>query len=359
MNGDPNRFVSTGVYRYQGFNVRAVKWNASSMKQITAVPANAAHGTVSGGGSYRVGAQVQLRATGNTGYAFQQWNDGSTSNPRTVTVTDDATYTATFQTAPTYPLTAVPGDATWGSVSGGGHYQSGTNVTLTATPASGYIFVCWQDGNTSATRNVYTTTNNATYTAYFTPSTMQWVDLGLPSGRLWGTINVGATTPYGAGGYYCWGGISTQSNYSDASARFYSSSGWTKYNASDGLTTLQPADDIAYLTYGTGAHTPTMADFQELCASSASKLTGITVGDRNCVVFIGSNGRCIILPGCGYYGGSASGSPGSNYYYWTSTLSTNKGNGVDAMPTDNQCLYKGTTGERRGYGFNIRAVKNP
>lgn len=356
INSNTSRQVSTGVERYQGFNIRAVK--PAGMKQITATAANAAHGSVVGGGSYRVGAQAQLRATGNAGYAFQQWNDGSTSNPRTVTVTDDATYTATFQTAPTYPLTAVPGDAAWGSVTGGGNYTSGTTVTLTATPASGYIFVCWQDGNTSATRNVFTTTNNATYTAYFTPSTMQWVDLGLPSGRLWGTINVGATTPYGAGGYYCWGGIAPQSNYSDASARFYSSSGWTKYNASDGLTTLQPADDIAYLTYGTGAHTPTMADFQELCASSASKRT-VTVGDRSCVVFIGSNGRCIILPGCGYYGGSASGSPGSNYYYWTSTLSTDKGKGVDAMPTNDNCLYNGTTGERRGYGFNIRAVKNP
>lgn len=53
-------------------------------------------GTVSGGGTYEYGKSVTLAATPNTGYIFKQWSDGNTSNPRTVTVTSNVTYTAEF-----------------------------------------------------------------------------------------------------------------------------------------------------------------------------------------------------------------------------------------------------------------------
>ena len=53
-------------------------------------------GTVSGGGTYPEGATATLTATANTGYTFSQWQDGSTTNPRTITVTQNATYTAFF-----------------------------------------------------------------------------------------------------------------------------------------------------------------------------------------------------------------------------------------------------------------------
>ena len=63
---------------------------------ITATSANPTMGTVSGGGSYAAGATATLTATPNMGYHFVQWQDGNTQNPRTITVTGDATYTATF-----------------------------------------------------------------------------------------------------------------------------------------------------------------------------------------------------------------------------------------------------------------------
>lgn len=65
------------------------------------------------------------------------------------------------------PYTVSFGTGTGGSVNTyGGSYYSGTNVSVTATPNSGYKFVKWSDGNTSATRTV-TVTGNATYTAVF------------------------------------------------------------------------------------------------------------------------------------------------------------------------------------------------
>lgn len=63
---------------------------------INVVSSNPSMGTVSGGGSYGAGNTVTLTATPNWGYHFTQWQDGNTQNPRTITVTGDATYTAYF-----------------------------------------------------------------------------------------------------------------------------------------------------------------------------------------------------------------------------------------------------------------------
>lgn len=53
-------------------------------------------GTVTGGGQYEANATATLTATANAGYQFVKWTDGNTNNPRTVTVTANATYTAEF-----------------------------------------------------------------------------------------------------------------------------------------------------------------------------------------------------------------------------------------------------------------------
>lgn len=57
-------------------------------------------GTVSGGGSYNYGATATLKAIPSAGYHFVKWSDGNTNASRTVTVTGNATYTATFERDP-------------------------------------------------------------------------------------------------------------------------------------------------------------------------------------------------------------------------------------------------------------------
>jgi len=57
---------------------------------------SAGNGSVSGGGTYSYGSTATLTASPNAHYKFLQWQDGDTSNPRSVTVTGNATYTATF-----------------------------------------------------------------------------------------------------------------------------------------------------------------------------------------------------------------------------------------------------------------------
>ena len=64
---------------------------------LTATSADPSMGTVLGSGTYEAGAEVTLTATANEGYRFVGWQDGNADNPRTVTVTADATYIATFE----------------------------------------------------------------------------------------------------------------------------------------------------------------------------------------------------------------------------------------------------------------------
>ncbi len=76
-------------------------------------------------------------------------------------VSFDLTYTV-----PGYTLTVKSNNTTYGTVTGGGDYETGTTATLTATPKTGYKFVKWSDGNTSASRTVTVSADN-TYTAIF------------------------------------------------------------------------------------------------------------------------------------------------------------------------------------------------
>ena len=75
------------------------RWTISTRQYKLTVTAGTG-GTVSGGGTYNYNASVTLKATANSGYHFVKWSDGNTNATRTVTVTKDATYTATFEQDP-------------------------------------------------------------------------------------------------------------------------------------------------------------------------------------------------------------------------------------------------------------------
>lgn len=129
--------------------------------------ANALEGTVVGGGIYEAGTQVTLAAIGNTGYHFTQWADGNTANPRQVTVTADASYTAQFaKDAAKYTLTTSSTNASQGTAYGQGKYEEGTNVAIFAVANDGYHFTQWHDGNVENPRMV-TVSNDAMFFANF------------------------------------------------------------------------------------------------------------------------------------------------------------------------------------------------
>ena len=134
-------------------------------KKLTAIANNAEWGVVEGGGYYDNGDEATLTATANSGYRFVKWSDEVTDNPRIVVVTQDSTFTAIFE-ANTFTITTAINDDAMGSVTEGGEYAYGTEITLTATANSGYRFAQWSDGNTDNPR-IITVTENKTYTAEF------------------------------------------------------------------------------------------------------------------------------------------------------------------------------------------------
>ena len=125
-------------------------------------------GQVTGGGTYPYGSEVTLTAVPNEGYAFTQWSDGNKDNPRKVTVTADATYTAEFALQ-TY-VVSVTCDSQQGQVTGGGTYPYGSEVTLTATPNNGYEFKQWSDGSI-ANPYSFSVEKDVTIEALFEPTT--------------------------------------------------------------------------------------------------------------------------------------------------------------------------------------------
>ncbi len=71
----------------------------SSVVNVYTISVSAVNGQVLGGGEYQYGATIDLTAIPNEGYVFDQWSDGVTDNPRTITVIGDAEYTALFKSA--------------------------------------------------------------------------------------------------------------------------------------------------------------------------------------------------------------------------------------------------------------------
>lgn len=123
-------------------------------------------GVASGGGTVNEGDSVTVTASPAEGYVFSGWREGtdivSTQAIYTFQASADRSLTAVFAVIiPTYTISvSVSADqADWGTVSGGGQYQEGEQVTVTASPNEGYQFVAWQvDGQEVSIAASYTFT---------------------------------------------------------------------------------------------------------------------------------------------------------------------------------------------------------
>lgn len=190
-----------------------------------------------------------------------------------------------------------------------------------------------------------------------------WVDLGLPSGLLWATRNVGATSPEDYGDHFAWGETSPKEVYSWSTYR-YCNGDWdqlTKYccrsgygynGFTDNLTTLQPGDDAASANYG--GRTPTKEEWQELMDHTTSQWT--TQNGVNGWRYTGSNGNSLFLPAAGYHvDGSLYVNNGICGYYWSSSLYS------DYPETAWGFLFlldgQGMGYEYRSIGLTVRAVR--
>lgn len=162
-----------------------------------------------------------------------------------------------------------------------------------------------------------------------------FVDLGLDSKVLWAACNIGAATEADDGGCYSWGETTTKGNYTWKTYKYYdaSTSTFTKYNSTDGKTTLDVEDDAASMNWGTVCRMPTSEELYELQTSSnctwawTSKTTSSGTSINGHEVKSKTNGLAIFLPASGYRDGTGIGYYGGCGNFWSSTLdSGNKNN---------------------------------
>jgi len=132
----------------------------------------------------------------------------------------------------------------------------------------------------------------------------EYVDLGLPSGTLWASCNIGAKVPYESGDYFCWG-ETTKLTASSHDYKWFGryvngSSQILKYNKWDEKTELDLEDDAAHVIWGGKWRMPSLEQIQELC-ENCRKIHTIYNG-VNVLKFLSNiNGRYIILPAAGTF----------------------------------------------------------
>lgn len=204
---------------------------------ITATANNIAFGVVTGSGSYPRGSQVQLTAVPNEGYHFTQWSDGNTDNPRIITVTADATYTAQFA-ANTYVVNVSSSNTAMGSAMGGGIFSYGQQTTIEATAMPHYRFVQWNDGVNSNPR-IVTIFSDTTFIAEF-EQLPQYTITVVSADETKGSVSGGGT-------FY--GGEQTVISATATAGNVFDR--WSDGNT-EAIRTLTVTSDVTYTAYFSG-----------------------------------------------------------------------------------------------------------
>ena len=197
-----------------------------------------------------------------------------------------------------------------------------------------------------------------------------YVDLGLPSGTLWATCNVGANSPEKYGGYYAWGETTTKSNYSWSTYKYckgsektitkYCTQSWYGYNGyTDNLTELLPEDDAATANWGSSWQMPSLDQLKELINSNYTTTTWTTLnGVYGRKITSKSNGKSVFLPAAGSRYDTSLDSAGCYGLYWSRSLDTS-----DSYYAYCLCFYSGNIyadgGDYRYIGRSVRPVRVP
>lgn len=181
----------------------------------------------------------------------------------------------------------------------------------------------------------------------------KYVDLGLSV--KWAETNLGATAPEEAGNYYAWGETEPKTSFSWDNYKFGSSI--SKYNTTDSLLTLQPADDAAREALGGKWRMPTAKEFDELkekCTWTPTTQNGVSG-----VKVTAANGNSIFLPFTGHYQSNNPTtlvSAAATGDYWTSSkyIGSNTNAVAKEFEKGNDGLWNYSWA--RSYGLAIRPV---
>lgn len=189
--------------------------------------------------------------------------------------------------------------------------------------------------------------------------TKEYVDLGLPSGTLWATCNIGASKPEEYGDLFAWGETEPKEiyrwdNYKHGTGPLR----LTKYSRkTDNKLELDPEDDAATVNWGSEWQMPSEIQMEELISSD---YTTSTIETRNGIkgrlITSKFNGNSIFLPAAGFfaYDPALAGEMG---YYWSLTLD-------EYVSEEAICICAGVswdglwiTSDNREIGRSVRPIR--
>lgn len=205
----------------------------------------------------------------------------------------------------------------------------------------------------------------------------EFVDLGLPSGTLWATCNVGATTPEGYGDYFAWGETESKSIYDYSTykycvsdnipwslplTKYCNDSEWGYNGYIDDLIILQASDDAATAKWGNGWCVPTADQWSELKDNTGFQW--MTQNGVEGMLLTAPNGNSLFLPAAGVCSDDDLSLVGFNGSYWSCSLDT--GNPYYAWEIyfnpesfdDTSNIYYDLDNQSRCYGQSVRAVRS-
>lgn len=220
-----------------------------------------------------------------------------------------------------------------------------------------------KSNRTSSNANIAILSNGKTIVY----ETSQAVDLGLPSGTIWGGYNVGANSPKESGAYYAWGDIDEKNTYTKES--YFDTDRIEKdrvifkaYKTGSKTSIIDTDRDVAQVKWGSPWKMPSKDQIEELLSNCKKFFVKCKGDSKDYILFKGPNGKSILFP--------ASGKKQDNYvmeekncYYWSGELDSSmafshmasclSGNGYSWDSSVTAKVYY----DFRWYGMNVRAVK--
>ena len=187
-------------------------------------------------------------------------------------------------------------------------------------------------------------------------SNCEFVDLGLPSGTLWATCNVGATSPEQTGLYFACGETTgyTAEQVTSGVRVFYKDS-YNEGPAASIFTDLTLEQDAAHVCMGGNWRMPTKDQFQELldnCNVVWTKNYNKTrVAGR--VFTSKTNGNSVFFPATGYCGLSSVIGAGDFGSYWSATYLSKVTSYYFYFDSKNLCI----SFDVRQHGRSVRGVR--
>ena len=191
----------------------------------------------------------------------------------------------------------------------------------------------------------------------------EYVDLGLPSGTLWATCNVGTDVPEGYGNYYAWGETQIKDVYDWSTYQYCNGdlNTLTKYCCSamfgtvDNLSVLTAEDDAATADWGEGWRIPTKEEWEELMDNTTNSWT--KQNDVYGRLFTSSKGASLFIPAAGRCWAGDTYSAGGYGYYASSSLNKDISSNIFIFYFYNGQYYM--KDEYRCYGWSVRPVHVP